>query len=159
MQRTTLALILWTLTGFPPVGQAQNAGEAGGPRQFRFETLKDSQWVRVTSPGYGREQGQILEHNPTELVLSSDQRQPLRLRTTSIDTLWTRGTSVETGAIAGALIGGALGVGLGLLCGEAGDDCNTGEAVALFGGVGLGGGALLGTLVGLVVPRWKRQYP
>lgn len=158
MRRAVFALILWTLTALPQASQAQGPGGADGPRQFHFQTLKDSQWVRVTSPGVGRHQGQILESSPTELVLSS-LRQPLRLPATTIDTLWTRGTSVKTGAIAGALVGGALGVGLGVLCGEELSDCNTGEAVALFGGIGLGGGGLLGALLGLAIPSWHRQHP
>lgn len=66
---------------------------------------------------------------------------------------------MKTGAIAGALIGGALGAGVGVLCGETLSDCNTGEAVLLFGGVGLGGGGLLGALLGLGIPRWQRQNP
>jgi hypothetical protein len=158
MPQAAFILILWTLTALPEASHAQSPGDADGPRQVRFQSLKDSQWVRVTSPGLGRHQGQILERSPTELVLSSP-RQPLRLPATTIDTLWTRGTAVKTGAIAGALIGGALGVGLGVLCGEQVEDCHTGEAVALFGGIGLGGGGLLGALFGLAIPRWHRQHP
>lgn len=158
MSRAAFALVLWTLTALPGASQAQDLAGADGPRHFRFQSLKDSQWVRVASPGLGRHQGQILESSPTELVLSSPS-QPLRLPATTIDTLWTRGRSVKTGAIAGALIGGALGVGLGVLCGEQMSDCNTGEAVALFGGVGLGGGGLVGALLGLAVPGWHRTYP
>lgn len=158
MPRTLFALILCTLTAHPGASQAQGLVEADGPRQSHFQTLKDSQWVRVTGPGLGRQQGQLLERSPSELVLSSPG-QPLRIPATTIDTLWTRGTSVKTGAIAGALIGGALGAGLGVLCGEMGEDCHTGEAIALFGGLGLGGGGLLGALFGLGIPRWHRQYP
>jgi hypothetical protein len=44
------------------------------------------------------------------------------------DTLWARGTSVMTAAIAGALIGGTPGrTGLGVVCGEVVEDGNTGE--------------------------------
>lgn len=158
MPRTVFALGLWILTALPGGSQAQGPIRADGPRQSGFQTLKDSQWVRLTSPGLGRRQGQLLERSATEVVLSS-RPQPLRIPATSIDTLWTRGTSVKTGAIAGALIGGALGAGVGVLCGETLSDCNTGEAVLLFGGVGLGGGGLLGALFGLGIPRWQRQYP
>ena len=107
--------------------------------------------MRFTSPGFGRQQGQLLERSPTELVLSAPG-QPLRVPASTIDTLWTRGTSVKTGAKAGALIGVALGAGLGMAH-------NTVEAMALGGGIGLGGGGLLGALIGLNIPRWHRQYP
>jgi hypothetical protein len=152
------ALVLSMLIFLPVAGQAQGSAQADGPRHSTFQALEDSQWVRLTSSGVGRRQGRLLEHGPTELVVSAGAR-PLRIPATMIDTLWTRGNSAKTGAIVGALIGGALGTGLGLLCGETQNDCHTGEAVALFGGIGLGGGGLLGTLFGLSIPRWKRQYP
>ena len=157
MLRAT-ALFLSILTILPGAVQAQGGGAADGPRHSAFQTLKDSQWVRLTSPGLGRRQGRLIERSPTDLVVSSPV-QPLRVPATTIDTLWTRGTSVKTGAIVGALLGGALGAGLGVLCGETQDDCNTTGAVALFGGVGLGGGGVLGALVGLGIPRWQRRYP
>jgi hypothetical protein len=142
--RTRLALVVCILTALPAGSQAQGTGAALGPRQPAFQALEDSQWVRLSSPTLGRRQG--LERSSNELVLSS-QSQPLRVPATTIDTLWRRGTSIKTGAIAGALIGGALGVGLGVACGELGEDCNTGEAIALFGGLGMGGGGILGALV------------
>lgn len=158
MTRTIFALGLCILTALPGAGQAQDPDVAAGPRETRFHSLKDNQWVRFSALGLGRRQGQILERSPTELTLST-KREPLRVPATTIDTLWTRGNSAKTGAIAGALIGGALGVGLGVVCGETMDDCNTGEAMLLFGGVGTGGGGLLGALFGSGIPRWHRQYP
>ena len=152
MPRTRFALILWILTALPGTGQAQGAVPTAGLRQTELQTLKDSQWVRFTSPVFGRQQEQLLERGPTELVLSSPGR-PLRVPATTIDTLWTRGTSVKTGAMTGTLIGVALGAGLGMAA------HNTTEAMALAGGAGLGGGGLLGALIGLNIPRWHRQYP
>ena len=158
MHRTLFAGGLWLLSAMPLASQTPGPVAIEGPRQAVFETLKDSQWVRLSGPGIGRQEGRLLERGPSKVVLSPGP-QPIRVATTSIDTLWTRGTSVKTGAIAGALFGAALGVGVGVLCGEHGDDCNTGGAVALFGGVGLAGGGLLGTLFGLAIPKWHRRYP
>ncbi len=105
MPRKHFFLSLWILPALAATGQAQEPVSVGGPRQSAFESLRDSQWVRLASPGLGRRQGRVLERSPTELVLSPEP-QPMRVGATSIDTLWTRGTSVKTGAIAGALIGG-----------------------------------------------------
>jgi hypothetical protein len=38
-------------------------------------------------------------------------------------------------------------------------DIAAGELMLLTGGVGLAGGALLGGLIGLAIPKWHRQYP
>ncbi len=132
------------------------APRARGNRQGSevLETLKDSQWVRLASPGFGRQEGRLLERSASELVLSPEP-QPIRVPATSIDTMGTRGTSVKTGAIAGALIGAALGVGLGLTWCDEGSDCGAPEAAPAFGAVGLGGGSAWGALW----PKWRRRYP
>lgn len=156
MYQALFAVSLWILTLFPALIQAQV--EPDGPRRAAFQTLSDSQWVRVATPEFGRREGRVLDQSLRALVLS-EEPQPLHLPATSIDTLWTRGSSAKIGAIAGALIGAALGTGLGVLCGETGNDCNTGEAIALFGGIGLGGGGLLGAVIGAGLPRWHRRYP
>lgn len=129
-------------------------------RQDAFESLGDSQWVRLTVPDVGRHEGRLLERSSDQLVLSADP-QPLRVPATTIDTLWTRGTAVKTGAIVGAVILGALGTALGAWAGaESTDhDFQTGEAMLLGGGIGLLGGALLGSVTGLAIPKWHRRYP
>ena len=126
-------------------------------RQTAFESLADSQWVCLAVPNVGRHEGRLLERSSDTVVLSAEA-EPLRVPATTIDTLWTRGTAVKTGAIVGALTGLALGVATGLT--EAGgEDISKGDAVLILGGLGLGGGALLGSLFGLVIPKWHRQYP
>jgi len=87
----------------------------------------------------------------------------LRIPATTIDTLWTRGNAGVTGAIVGGLVLGALGVALGAAWAEdvrnTEPDVDKGAAMQIGGGVGLAGGALLGGLIGLAIPKWHRRYP
>jgi hypothetical protein len=130
-------------------------------RQSAFESLVDSQWVRLAVPHVaGRYEGRLLQRSPDHLVLSAEP-EPLRVAATTIDTLWTRGNASLTGALVGALILGTAGAVLGAVAVEqgTGEDLQTGEAMLFVGGIGLAGGALLGGLIGLATHKWHRQYP
>lgn len=153
-----------TLCGFlilPSFGSAQTPG---GPRLDRdrrevFQSLKDSQWVRLAGTDLGRRDGRVLEVTPTEIVLSPEP-QPIRVPATSIDTVWTRGHSAVRYGIIGGLLVGAIGAAVGASVGEpSGDDYNPSFYALVLGGGGIVGGGLLGALVGSGVPRWHRQYP
>jgi hypothetical protein len=155
-----VALLLASLAGaFFSSATAQQITE----RQTVFESLADSQWVRLKVPHVaGRYEGRLLQRGRDHVVLSAEP-EPLRIAATTIDTLWTRGNAGMTGAIVGGLILGTLGVALGAVWAEevqnTEPDVNAGEAMFLAGGVGLAGGALLGGLIGLAIPKWHRQYP
>jgi hypothetical protein len=132
-------------------------------RQRAFESLADSQWVRLKVPHVaGRYEGRLLERTSDHLVLSAEP-EPLRIAATMIDTLWTRGNAGMTGAIVGGLVLGALGVALGAAWAEdvrnTEPDVDKGAAMQIGGGIGLAGGALLGGLIGLVTHKWHRRYP
>jgi len=154
------ALLLATLAGMLfSSATAQQVTE----RQAAFESLADSQWVRLQVPHVaGRYEGRLLQRGPDHVVLSAEP-EPLRIAATTIDTLWTRGNAGMTGAIVGGLVLGTLGAVLGAAyCEGIKDtepDCNTGAATLYLGGVGLAGGALFGGLIGLAIPKWHRQYP
>ena len=157
-------LALTTLCGLlilPGLGTAQSAGgpRLDSDRQHVFQTLEDSQWVRLASSSLGRREGRVVEVSPTELVLSPEP-QPLRVPATSIDTLWTRGHSAVHGGIVGGALLGVLGAVVGASIGErSADDYNPGFTALILGGGGAVGGALLGAVVGLAIPRWHRRYP
>ena len=122
MLRSVLAAGLSMMTAFAPSARAQGPLDAEA-RQAVFLSLADSQWVRLAGSGTGRSEGRLLDRGPAEVVLSSEP-QPIRVPATSVDTVWTRGTSVKTGALVGALLGVGLGVALGVAaCGEQ-HDCS-----------------------------------
>lgn len=158
------ALAIISLCGLLILPGFSSAQTPGGPRldsdrQEVFQSLEDSQWVRLAGPGRGRREGRILEVTPTEIVLSPEP-QPIRVPATSIDTVWTRGHSAVRGGIVGGLLLGALGAVVGASVGEKGDDdYNPGFTALLFGGGGLVGGGILGALVGSGIPRWHRRHP
>jgi hypothetical protein len=149
----TALLSLFLAAPTAGIGQAQLAG---GVRQTAFESLQDSQWVRLTSLELGRRQGRLLQNSPRELILSPEP-QPLRVPAVSIDTLWTRGRSTKTGLIVGALLGAGIGAVAAASLGEGDIDRQALWAVSLGGGTV--GGGLVGMLIGAAVPRWKRQFP
>jgi hypothetical protein len=120
-----------------------------------FEVLSDSQWMRVSSTGHARREARLLEHSATEIVL--DLERPLRIPVTSIDTLWDRGTTSKTGALVGGLLGAGIGV---LVATQAVEKGETPPAdwIGLFAIGGTVGGGLLGALVGRAFPKWHRLY-
>ena len=155
--RPILTAILSLFLATPTLGTGQ-APAAGPKHQPAFETLKDSQWVRVASSELGRREGRLLQRRPTELILSSGAGpEPLRVPAAAIDTLWTRGHSTKTGAIVGAL----LGAGIGALAAASVEVYDTDPAAVW--GVSVGGGTVVGGLVGILLgasmPRWERRFP
>jgi hypothetical protein len=150
----------WCAPSYPAVGWAQDAAALGGPRALVFRALQDSQWVRLSGTGVSRHQGLILERDGPELVVSAEHK-TLRIRATSVDTLWTRGNSAKQGFIFGTIAGMLAGVTMGLLYGESTSehDFSNGEAMVLAGGIGAVAGGWIGTLFGLALPRWKQRFP
>lgn len=156
MRTPFVAALLSASIAWTPLSSA--TAQQSTERQTAFESLADSQWVRLAVPDVGRHEGRLLERSSDSVVLSAET-ELLRVPATTIDTLWTRGTAAKTGAIVGALTGLALGVVAGATCNEWAEDCPTDTAMLALGGIGLGGGALLGGLFGFAIPKWHRQYP
>ena len=157
MRTPLLAALLSAPIAWTPLSGA--TAQQVTDRQTAFESLADSQWVRLkVSHVAGRNEGRLLQRGPDHVVLSADP-QPLRVAATTIDTLWTRGNAGVTGAIVGGLLLGTLGAALGAAYPEESTDATRGEVMPLAIGVGLAGGAVLGGLIGLAIPKWQRRYP
>ena len=157
MRTPLLAALLSAPIAWTPLSGA--TAQQVTERQTALESLADSQWVRLkVSHVAGRYEGRLLQRGPDHLVLSADT-QPLRVAATTIDTLWSRGNAGVTGAIVGGLVLGTLGAALGAAYPEESTDATRGEVMPLAIGVGLAGGAVLGGLIGLAIPKWHRRYP
>jgi hypothetical protein len=146
------ASLVWIL---PSSTAAQQVTE----RQTAFESLADSEWVRLkVSHVAGRYEGRLLQRSSDHLVLSAEP-EPLRVAATSIDTLWVKRGSAGRGAGIGAVVGLVAGAVAGVVaCADCSD--TPPEAVALGGAVvGAVLGALVGTGIGAVSKHWVRQYP
>jgi hypothetical protein len=120
-----------------------------------LEALSDSQWIRVSSTGHARREARLLEHSATEIVLDLDR--PLRIPVTNIDTLWDRRTASKTGALVGGLLGAGIGVLVATQAVEKGETPPA-DYVGVFAIGGAVGGGLLGALVGRAFPKWHRLY-
>jgi hypothetical protein len=153
MHPLTLTALL-VLVSLPPDRLYSQTPSNPGARQAAFESLRDSQWVRLSSPALGRRAGRLLQYTGADVVLSPE---PLRIPATTIDTVWTRGRSSKAGAIVGAV----LGAGLGVLAGNTFGEENAGSAKNILGLGGLGAlaGSLVGVVIGTAIPRWHRRYP
>ena len=153
--RSTVTLILSLVLAAPTPGDAQS--EATGPlRESAFESLHQSQWVRLSSSESGRQEGRLLQRGAGELILSP-QLAPVRIPGMTIDTLWTRGHSTVAGGVLGAFLGLGAGAILAASVGEVDVDRSALWAVSLGGGTVAGG--LVGLLIGTAVPRWDRRFP
>lgn len=114
--------------------------------------------VRLSSSALGRRQGGLLGRGATDIVLSPEP-QPIRVPATSIDTLWTRGSSSKTGAIVGGVLLAGFGVLVVTSINQGESDYETGKAAGVLGLGGAVTGGLLGALIGSAIPKWSRRFP
>jgi hypothetical protein len=151
----TQVRLLSLLILFPALAMAQTPQPIPAQPSM-FEVLSDSQWLRVSRTGHARREARLLEHSATEIVLDLEPR-PLRIPATSIDTLWERRTASKTGALVGGLLGAGIGVLVATQAVEKGETPSAGY-VGVFAIGGAVGGGLLGALLGRAFPKWYRLY-
>ncbi len=156
-------LIPTVLLGQAPEGSRESSQEAGSARlQAVLEQLIPDQRLRIeTGDGEATVEGRYSAMEDGSLLLRTGASS-VGVPTAEIERLWTRGRSTAQGALIGGGAGLVLGAVYGALISEvtcAESSCTTLGLPAAAGGLGAAGGAALGALVGLVVPRWKLRFP
>jgi hypothetical protein len=124
------------------------AAQTGPVRPAVDESPRASQWVCQATSDLGRRQGRFPE--PGVSV-------PLRIPATSVDTVWTQGTSWKQGTVVGAILG--LGLCVAAAAGFEEEDVHPTALCVGCKGIATAGGAPVGTIFGVAIPRWKRRYP
>jgi hypothetical protein len=134
------------------------ATPAGGLDSASVLELKPDRLVRLQVPDQGRLQGRVGFRSGSELLLKMDGEER-RISLGGVDTLWVRGRHTRTGAIIGGILGTGGGILLGALAtGLCEYDCD--NNYVLSGAVfGLAAGGAAGALVGAAFPRWRRVFP
>jgi len=156
-----ILVTLLLLLGGADMLAAQGPDPAVARRGPRPPTLACGQGrtVRVAVAGEGRLAGTVTASDGAGFTLATPGGE--RRFATLPDTLWTRGRAVAQGAV----VGGIVGVGAGVLLGLFGNalceyDCGPAAGDAALGALLVGAsGAALGALVGAAIPRWQRRLP
>ena len=161
---STAAIIVLVLAAIARGAGAQAPTSAVVPeQQAAISALRDSQWVRVVTPGLTRQEGRLLSHERDTLMLDRGVDSLVRIWAMDVDSLWVRGTSWKTGAVIGSVLGAAAGVAYGLAVSEVtceSPDCGASAGAGVAGGVGgLVVGGLVGSLVGTLFPKWHSRWP
>lgn len=149
------------LCGQALAGQEPGAEEVDPGPASVLERLEAGQRLRVELAEGRREEGRLRRFVGDSLTI--DDGAAVTVSVGGVADLWTRGHSVTTGALIGGGVGLVLGAVAGawlgdFACAEGGENC-TFEAALAVGGIGAVGGAGLGALTGLAIPRWERRWP
>ncbi len=160
MTRATVCVMVLTAI-FPSDGSAQDAPS----RQSTVDALEAGQRVRVRAADALSIEGVFLGLEGPDILLSTtpaDQTQ--RVPIDRLEALWVRERATEKGFKIGAIAGGVLGVGFGILIGEVlcnNEDCDSGtvEPALGLGLLGTAAGASIGALIGSLVSGWSPVWP
>ncbi len=141
----------------PQASGAQGPGTPDSVVRAALARLQPGKGVRLHATGLGRLEGQFASLTDTTVALGTTTG-PRSVAVAGIDSLWQRGSAVGTGALVGAVTLGLAGAVLGASAAEW-YETDPGETAAAVGLIGVAGGALLGAVVGALIPTWKRKVP
>lgn len=119
----------------------------------QLQTLKSSSWLRIRADDARRE-GRLVLRTADSVGLRGAESDT-RLLLVAVDTLWIRRHHTETGFLVGTLVGAASYVWFT----SHDEDLESPGLDNLFGGVIWAGSVALGTIVGALIPGWRRVYP
>jgi hypothetical protein len=100
----TLILLVLAATAGGAAAQAPTPA-AVSAHQATIRALRDSQWVRLVTPTFARQEGRLLSHEHDALMLDRGADSLLHIPAMDVDSLWVRGTSWQTGAVIGSVLG------------------------------------------------------
>jgi hypothetical protein len=162
-----VAFVLAVITP-PRPAQTQQLGSTFtlDDQQTAVVRVTPGQFVRVRLKDGTRAGGPLIRSTPIAFTVGpsvafGDQDSVLRLR--SVDSMWVRVYSTRRGSMAGGLIGGLAGLGIGMtttsLCSAqyGTKPCAQGVLTSAASGVLVGG--LIGSLVGSGRTHWRRLLP
>jgi hypothetical protein len=157
--RQRVVLTLGLISGVRSDVISQLPANTAAPQEHhlsaQLQILKPSSWLRIRAND-GRREGRLALRTADSLGLrgaESDTRLPL----VAVDTLWVRRHYTKTGFLVGALMGVAGYVWVTSYAEEDLDELHGLDN--LFGGLICAGSVALGTIIGALIPGWKRLYP
>lgn len=160
MPRATVFLIT-LMFALPSDGSAQ----AAPTRESSVDALEAGQRVRVRAADALSIEGVFLGlEGPDMLLRTTPAEQAQHVPVDRLEALWVRKRATRKGAKIGAIAGGVLGVGFGILIGEVlcnDEDCQspTVEPALGLGALGAIAGAGTGALIGYLVRSWSPVWP
>jgi hypothetical protein len=144
------------------VAFTQTASAQDGPDYVR--NLSPGSIARLRLDSDERVEGKLLRVGfDTALVATESGSRKIAIL--AVDSLWVRGHHLRRGTIIGAAVGATIGAAFGIMVGlgscDYGQSCTEGYFVVVPLGAVIFGvpGALAGSLVGSLTPRWILRHP
>lgn len=142
-------------------GRAGRADSAAAKRLHVLAELPRSPRIRVATAD-SLLVGVLVEVDSAAVALAGPGERR-RVPLAAVTGIWTRRRATKLGALVGGstgmLLGSIFGAAIGeIACAETGGGCTV-EAALVLGALTGAGGAGVGALVGLAIPRWKRRFP
>ncbi|MEO7238225.1 MAG: hypothetical protein ABIZ96_06390 [Gemmatimonadales bacterium] len=124
------------------------------PIGTELNRMKLSSRIRLQTTTTGRQEGRLFFRTADSVGLRRPEGE-VHLPLLAVDSLWIRRHYMGTGFLVGALVGAAAYV----LITSSEEDSEIPELDNLAGGLFWAGSVALGTVVGRLIPRWKRVHP
>ena len=128
---------------------------------LRREGLCPGAQVQVSTTFGERFQGECVLQDARLLVVREGVEQPVLY--TAVDSIWIRGSGMNSGTVAGGWVGAGVGGALGMAYRAAACDFRCPVGMVLYGAGGAVAGALVGRAAGAVIGGatrvWIRLYP